>query len=224
MASPLRHTCHFDNKILDKTKGCILWIHGGCFTSGDNTWSKKITQHLVAQGYIVYTVDFPQGPFHPWPGAVKPLVNMYDFVLSKNKKLACHVGGESSGALYAYYVAAQRIGARCVILCPVVDPYARYLRLTPAHAKCRKQLAYFQTEAMMKTASITNLPTRPAQTVAVVGDKDKDAEYATCMDRLDRVVIIQNGTHRLCSAPTISALEAISQAFEHLAYKPVILP
>jgi len=204
----LSHTCH---SAKDKT-AIVLWLHGGCFTHGNRSWSSHVVNHLTERQLEVYTVDLPQGPEHPWPEARQHLLNLYQFIEKTNPGVPVHVGGESSGAFFAYDTAVQCNAPRCVMLCPVLDPWKRYQDFGPDHKKSAMQLAYFGTVRKMARASAEVADKKPCSTkvTSVIGDCDTDA----CLGTLNtHEIITVGGTHALCSHPSVDALRAIADGF-----------
>lgn len=214
MSAPLPHTAH--PPPAGRAATCqVLWLHGGCFTKGDNTWSRAMARALARAGMTVYTVSFPQGPAHPWPEAMPPLLAFAQHVARKQPALPLYVGGESSGAFFAYALAVQLALPRCTVLCPVMDPWARQQRLKPSHAKARMQLAYFGGAAAMERASRA-LQTPPyAGTLTVCrGADDADADQACWPHAPHQHVHTVPGTHRLCAAPSRQVLQLVTASFQ----------
>lgn len=210
----LPHACH---RTKDKT-AVVLWMHGGCFTNGDRHWSSHVVKYLTDRQLEVYTVDLPQGPDHPWPEARQHLVNLYRHVQQMNPNIHVHVGGESSGAFFAYDTAVRCNAPRCVMLCPVLDPWKRYQDFGPGHTKSAMQLAYFGTTNKMasasfatETADIAGFPVPPrTKFLSVLGAGDADACLGTLNTHPSVTVC---GTHALCSHPSEDALRAIANGF-----------
>jgi len=180
----------------------VLWLHGGCFTRGDETWSRRMATHLCGLGAIVYTADYPQGPTNPWPRGRDELVALYESLRTQHAPLPVHIGGESSGTYFALAVARAVQAPRCVCLCPVLDPAARASSLPSAKRKMQER--YFAASAA---------PAAPQETAEYKGSLTICCA-ADDWPVLGCKVVEIDGTHQLqCTNPTDRALSAVAHGF-----------
>jgi acetyl esterase/lipase len=186
-------------------KRVILWIHGGCFTDGDETWSAKVVKALTEAGAVVCTVSFPQGEQNPWPAAMPVLEACVARLAATYAGIPLAIGGESSGAFYACHVGNAMGIAECVVLAPVLDPYARRARVS--RQKAQKQLAYFGSDDAMEAATVRSYGGKLS---IICGSEDRDASYDAS---LGNVTLIAGATHAIVGKPTKEVLRAITEAF-----------
>ncbi|MHA3701773.1 alpha/beta hydrolase fold domain-containing protein [Jatrophihabitans sp. YIM 134969] len=90
----------------------VLYLHGGAFMTGSSTSHKALTAHLAAAaGAVVFSLDYPLAPEHPYPAALDATVAAYRALLADGwspSQLA--LAGDSAGGGLAV-AACQRITA-----------------------------------------------------------------------------------------------------------------
>jgi len=194
----------------------VLWIHGGCFTRGDSSWSTPFVDALTADGHShVYTVDFPQGAKHPWPQALPALLAAFDNLRSSySSEVPIVVGGESSGAFYAAWIAGTfpDACAGCIGVAPVLDPAKRHERL--GESKRAMQEAYFgpNLQAASRTLWDDLLP-RIKRCLCLLGANDTDATLCLESMPLGTTIMTFSGKSHadMCSRPGLGVTSNIVQ-------------
>jgi acetyl esterase/lipase len=143
----------------DNAKALLVEVHGGAWTMNDRTTNAAIHQHLAANGYAVFALDFRMAPAHPFPAALDDIRHGVRFARQELKPPRIGGLGTSSGG-YLITLCALRADEQTrldfVIGCwPILDPLARYRM---AQAKALKNLvdahnAFFRDEAQMREAN-----------------------------------------------------------------------
>jgi predicted esterase YcpF (UPF0227 family) len=143
----------------------ILLIHGGCFHDGNHTSNElqrlSFSKELNSK---VYVPNFPQNNLDITRNYLVELVEFIKLT-EGNKELI--IIGSSSGGFHSLWLSCQKLGDFSIAICPVVDPYTRYLYLEKSSHKqkdsmMKKQLEYFKSLQKMKDASedLNNMVTK----------------------------------------------------------------
>lgn len=98
----------------------VLVVHGGSWARGSRRDFAALNRVLVAQSYVVASLDYRLGPQHPYPSASEDLDRAYDYLLSRAGELAIDPQrvawlGRSAGAHLALLEAYVRRPVRCVV-------------------------------------------------------------------------------------------------------------
>lgn len=97
--------------------GCVLFFHGGGWTSGTRATGRAWAQSLVPQGWAVASADYRLAPQSRWPAQLDDAIAALDWLRTNAGRLGIDparvvVAGESAGghiALMAASVPAVRV-------------------------------------------------------------------------------------------------------------------
>ncbi len=114
----------------DKSKGVILYVHGGAFCLASPKTHRSVTSHLAFEsGMAVWTPDYRLAPEFPYPAALEDVATVYHHLISTGITPAQIVlAGDSAGATLALALAIQlreaqqNMPACLVLISPVTDP------------------------------------------------------------------------------------------------------
>jgi len=112
-----------------RSKGVILYVHGGAFCLGSPLTHHGITSHLAFEsGMAVWTPDYRLAPEHPCPAGLDDVAAVYRHLLSVGYVSSDIVlAGDSAGASLALALAIQlrnqdqAMPSGVVLISPVTD-------------------------------------------------------------------------------------------------------
>lgn len=120
------------------TRGAVLYLHGGAFTTGSPRTHRSLAAHLaLAAGADVFTLDYRLAPEHPYPAAVDDAVHAFVELTERHGYAAAEiaVAGDSAGGGIAAAAVRRLIDnhgltpGAMVLIAPSVDPGARDTRI-----------------------------------------------------------------------------------------------
>lgn len=120
------------------SRGAVLYLHGGAFTTGSPRTHRSLAAHLaLASGADVFTLDYRLAPEHPYPAAVDDAVAAFVELTQRHGYSADEiaVAGDSAGGGVAAATVRRLIDEHgltpgaMVLIAPSVDPGARDTRL-----------------------------------------------------------------------------------------------
>ena len=144
-----------------------LFLHGGCFQDGDETWNAEQCKELSegTQG-VLLTLNFRQSS--PSELLADCRVGL-KYLRETYPSFPLGVYGGSSGGYYALELSTtESTLSFCVAICPVARPLARFdyltdtplLKLEVREAMARKQLRHFGDLSRMRPALLSvSVPT-----------------------------------------------------------------
>lgn len=146
----------------------VLYLHGGAFMVGSPVSHRSLAAHLAAAAHaVVYTLDYPLAPEHPFPAALDAAVAAYrDLLAAGWRPEHVAIAGDSAGGGLA--VAACQVivaedptsrPAALALISPAVD-----VRVFPERVRWRR--ARLDPVVRMRWAD--------AARVAYVGDGDPE--------------------------------------------------
>jgi acetyl esterase/lipase len=182
----------------------LVWCHGGCFSGGSVEYDKELREYLSSCGIQVLPVDFS---LESWDQAVKDVYKAYDNARWDNDNVI--IGGISSGAMMAHYVAVQQV-APAILICPVLKPATRHSSL-PEDMQAR-QLKFFGTfEKMMEAQTSLFREKVCTDRYILYGTKDERAPVSGFQELLGASNVTYdalNGGHGICISPPCELIEA----------------
>jgi acetyl esterase/lipase len=196
-----------------------LFLHGGCFQDGDETWNRAQCADLTATLHLpLLTLHYRQDNIVE---VAEDCHKAHRWLREQYPEAKVGIIGGSSGGFYALFLAGCPDAFDfCVALCPVADPYARYQYLltkpvgVPFEDMCAKQLRFFRSEFQMRigSESVSGDPLK-IPTLVIVGDSDRNVPLSLSEDWLrtkERIeYIVLQGGHELCSKPSVEVTEAL---------------
>lgn len=108
---------------------CILYCHGGGYTSGNLGYSRPIASKLAeVTGYEVLCFDYRLAPEHPFPAAAEDVMKAWDYLMYQGYGARdVVVAGDSAGGNLALVLchklkeAGRRLPARLILFSPWTD-------------------------------------------------------------------------------------------------------
>lgn len=92
-----------------KSKGLLLWIHGGFFIAGDKKGVENVCYSIAANGYCVASINYVTAPEYKYPTALKQTDEAVGHILNAHSEYADNgiiICGDSAGGNIAAQYAA----------------------------------------------------------------------------------------------------------------------
>jgi acetyl esterase len=145
-------------------RGCLVWLHGGGFTTGDLDTHDTLCRRLAAgAGVPLLSVDYRLAPEHRFPAAVDDAAAALAWVAAEGTRFGIDVariavGGSSAGGnlAAAAVLRARDAGGPALRLQLLVYPVLDATMSRPSHR--RHAVGYQLTTAMMRAYWAHYLP------------------------------------------------------------------
>lgn len=105
---------YYSTNIQHKKRPCIISVHGGAWSSGDNKMFVDFDKHLADLGYVVIDITYRLAPKHLFPAPVDDVFDVYKYIVENAEKLNVDTAnifllGRSAGGQIAT-LAAEKLG------------------------------------------------------------------------------------------------------------------
>lgn len=115
-------------------RALLLWLHGGCFTTGAAAAQRARSEGLAEAGADVLALDYPLAPAHPFPAGLTAAFDALRALAARparftgSARTALFIGGEDAGGNLAAALALMARDqqgpalAGQLLLSPMLDP------------------------------------------------------------------------------------------------------
>lgn len=112
-----------------RSKGAIMYLHGGAFCVGNPRTHRAITTRLAAMtGFDIWVPDYALAPEHPFPNGIADVITVYSAMLARGyvgRELL--IAGDSAGGMLTLAAAVrikharQPLPAGLILISPLAD-------------------------------------------------------------------------------------------------------
>jgi hypothetical protein len=184
--------------------GVFIWIHVGNKTVETENDDAGVRTNFALNGFRSVTLFVPNKPEYTWTA----ILNMICAYVNQQRESVRYmtsnicVGGAGMGGFYAYMAACKERVNRCALICPVLDPYAQYLYMTPELYRQEQQLLYFADTPILQEMSASAAGIEAPHTLCIItGNADIVAPSDVCFLGKQYTSLIGE-SHALCKNPT----------------------